>query len=54
MDYNEDSFNNRPKQAVFDSFAMKDTLSAIPSSYRLSFDWRYLVKSTTNYPETKK
>jgi hypothetical protein len=26
--------------SVFDSFAMKDTLSAIPSSYRLSFDWR--------------
>ena len=26
--------------SVFDSFAMKYTLSAIPSSYRLSFDWR--------------
>jgi hypothetical protein len=26
--------------STFDSFAMKDTLSAIPSSYRLSFDWR--------------
>ena len=26
--------------SVLDSFAMKYTLSAIPSSYRLSFDWR--------------
>jgi hypothetical protein len=26
--------------STFDSFAMKDSLSAIPGSYRLSFDWR--------------
>jgi hypothetical protein len=26
--------------STFDSFAMKDTLSTAPSSYRLSFDWQ--------------